>query len=391
MTEAILPGATIGILGGGQLGRMLALVARRRGYRIHCLAPEAGSPTGQVADEEFLAPYDDLEAVRQFAKQVDVVTLEFENIPSAALEAVEELVPVRPGRHVLHVAQHRAREKTFLRDHGFPLADFAVAHSLEEVREALGRIGLPAVLKTAAFGYDGKGQSLLQAEQDAADAWQKLAPDPVVLEKWIDFAREVSVVVARNPQGDMADHGMIINDHANHILDTSRSPSEDDAPLARAARELARDLMCQLDGVGVLCVEFFVTRDGDLLVNEMAPRPHNSGHLTIEACVTNQFEQQLRAVTGLALGATELVRPAAMANLLGDLWRAGEPDWEAVFDLPEVRLHLYGKREARPGRKMGHLTATASTPEAALQRVVAARDALVHRIYDSPADGGHAG
>jgi 5-(carboxyamino)imidazole ribonucleotide synthase len=378
MSAAVLPGATIGVLGSGQLGRMFAIAARRMGYRVHTFSPDYDTPTGQVADLEVRASYDDLDAVRDFARQVDVVTFEFENVSAASTEAAAKYVPVRPGGAVLHTTQHRLREKTFLRDHGFPVTPFAAVRSLDELNAALATLGAPAVLKTAGWGYDGKGQVKIQLPAEATSAWQGLNTAEAVLEAWIDFEYEVSLVAARGLDGEFAHFGLIHNTHAHHILDVSF------APLAAPARqrleadaiEIARGVMDALDVVGVLCVEFFVTRDGHLLVNELAPRPHNSGHLTFDACVTSQFEQQLRAICGLPLGATELLRPAAMANLLGDLWATGEPNWQAACASPEVKLHLYGKAAPRVGRKMGHLTALAATAEEAVRQVTAARDSL---------------
>jgi 5-(carboxyamino)imidazole ribonucleotide synthase len=372
----ILPGATIGVLGSGQLGRMFAIAARRMGYRVHTLSPDTDTPTGQVADVEINAAYDDLDAVRRFARGVSVVTFEFENVPSASAEAAAELVPVRPAGAVLHTTQHRLREKTFLARHGFPLPPFRAVRSLDELHAALRDLGCPAVLKTAGYGYDGKGQTKLTAPAQAERAWQAAGGQELVLEAFVDFEQEVSVVAARGLDGTFAHWGVIANAHQRHILDVSVAPAAVPPALAREAVALARAVLEQLDVVGVLCVEFFLTRDGRLLINELAPRPHNSGHLTFDACVTSQFEQQLRAVCGLPLGSTELLRPAAMANLLGDLWQHGEPDWAAACAFPQVKLHLYGKLVPRPGRKMGHLTALADTAAAAEQLARSARAAL---------------
>jgi len=375
----ILPGATVGVLGSGQLGRMFAIAARRMGYRVHTFSPDDDTPTGQVADREVQGAYDDLDAVRAFARGVDVVTFEFENVSSAAAEAAAGHAPVRPGGSVLHTTQNRLREKAFLAGAGVPVAPFAAVHSAAELREALARLGTPAVLKTAGWGYDGKGQVKITAADEADEAWKALHTGEAVLEAFVDFALEVSVVAARGLDGSFAHFGLIANDHSRHILDVSVAPAPVDAATVREAVEIARGILDGLDVVGVLCVEMFLTRDGRLLVNELAPRPHNSGHLTFDACVTSQFEQQLRAICGLPLGATDLLRPAAMANLLGDLWQGGEPDWVAACRFPDVKLHLYGKATARPGRKMGHLTALAGVgdgPDEARQRVLAAREAL---------------
>lgn len=372
----ILPGATVGVLGSGQLGRMFAIAARRMGYRVHTLSPEYDTPTGQVADREVQAAYDDLDAVREFARGVDVVTFEFENVSAAAAEAAAAETPVRPAGSVLHTCQNRLREKRFLAGAGFPLAPFAVVRSGEELAAALDTVGLPAVLKTAGWGYDGKGQVKIASAAEAAAAWTSLSTPEAVVEAWVDFEREISVVAARGLDGSYADYGPIENRHLHHILDLSIAPAGLPPEVAREAGEIARGVLSALDVVGVLCVELFLTRDGRLLVNELAPRPHNSGHLTFDAAVTSQFEQQLRAICGLPLGATDLLRPAAMANLLGDLWQGGEPDWAAACRAPAVKLHLYGKATPRPGRKMGHLTALAATPAAALEQVTAARKVL---------------
>ena len=374
--RVIPPGSTVGVLGSGQLGRMFAIAARRMGYRVHTLSPDYDTPTGQVADREVQAAYDDLDAVRDFARGVDVVTFEFENVSAAAAEAAAELAPVRPAGAVLHATQHRLREKGFLAGAGFPVTPFAAVRSLDDLRAALAALGTPAVLKTAGWGYDGKGQVRIADPGEAEAAWGSLGGQEAILEAFVDFDREVSVVAARGLDGSFAHFGVIENRHHRHILDVSTAPAAVPPGVEREAVAIARGILEGLGVVGVLAVEMFLTRDGRLLVNELAPRPHNSGHLTFDACVTSQFEQQLRAICGLPLGSTELLRPAAMANLLGDLWSGGEPDWEAACRFPEVKLHLYGKAEARPGRKMGHLTALAATVEEARERVVKARAAL---------------
>ena len=379
MNATILPGSTVGVLGSGQLGRMLALVARRMGYRIHVFSPDSDSPTGQVADREWSAAYDDLDAVGEFARSVDVVTLEFENIPAATVGEISSVVPVRPGWKALYTAQNRLREKTFLWDAGFPVAPFRAVPERAALDGALREVGAPAVLKTAGFGYDGKGQTRLTGAEGLDAAWDSLGGE-AVLESWVDFEREVSVVAARGLDGAFVHYGVVENTHDRHILDVTVAPADVTPKTEREAVEIARGIFEDLEVVGTACVEFFLATSGELLVNEIAPRPHNSGHWTIEGAATSQFEQQLRAVCGLPFGSTERVRPAAMANLLGDLWTEGEPDWETVCSLPEVKLHLYGKAEARPGRKMGHLTALADTAEAAARRVREARDAARSRV-----------
>ncbi len=372
----ILPGATVGVLGSGQLGRMFAIAARRMGYRVHTFSPETDTPTGQVADVEINASYDDLAAVREFARAVSVVTFEFENVPSATVQAAAECAPVRPSGSVLHICQHRLREKTFLASHGFPVTPFRAIHSVADLREGLKDLGLPAVLKTAGFGYDGKGQIKITSSEQIDIALQAFGEREKILEAFVDFTCELSVIAARGLHGRIAHWEVIQNIHRNHILDISVAPAELPAPVADEALDIARGVLEQLDLTGVLCVEFFLTREGKLLINELAPRPHNSGHLTFDACVTSQFEQQLRAVCGLPLGSTQLLRSAAMANLLGDLWKEGEPNWEAVCSVPEIKLHLYGKVSPLPGRKMGHLTAMADTAQRASQLVRDARAAL---------------
>ena len=355
---------------------MFALAARRMGYRVHTLSPDHDSPTGQVADVEVRASYDDLEAVRRFAASVSVVTFEFENVPAATAAAAAERAPVRPSGAVLHVCQQRLREKGFLRDAGLPVTDFVAVRAAEDLRAGFLRVGPAAILKTAAFGYDGKGQSRVASLPEAEAAWTALGGQECILEAEVPFEREVSVVAARGGDGAFAHWGVIENVHARHILDVSVSPARLDSRRAAEAVELARHVLDRLEVVGVACVEMFVAPGGRLLINEVAPRPHNSGHLTVDASLTSQFEQQLRSVCGLPLGSTELVRPAAMANLLGDLWASGEPDWARACAFPEVKLHLYGKTEPRPGRKMGHLTALGTTAAEALERVLAARLSL---------------
>ena len=377
MTRVIAPGAALGVLGGGQLGRMFAIAARRMGYRVHTFSPEDDSPAGQVADVEVTASYEDLDALRTFAGGVDVVTFEFENVPIEAIDAIEALAPVRPSGLALHTAQQRAREKTFLADRGVPTAPFAPAATLDELWDAVARVGTPAVIKTAAFGYDGKGQHKIATPADVEHIWTALGHQAAVVEKIINLQAEISIVAARGIDGEVATFPPFENRHRNHILDLTTAPAAIPALVARRAAEIARTILEELQYVGVLCVEFFVSTEGELLVNELAPRPHNSGHLTFDAAVTSQFEQQVRAICGLPLGSAEIPRPAAMANLLGDLWVDGEPNWAAACRFTDVKLHLYGKTNARPGRKMGHLTAVGKTVQDAQERVIAARDALL--------------
>jgi 5-(carboxyamino)imidazole ribonucleotide synthase len=373
----ILPGSTVGVLGSGQLGRMFALAARRMGYRVHTFSPDSDTPTGQVADLEVAAAYDDLTRVAEFARHVSVITFEFENVPAATAAAAASYAVVRPAGDVLHTTQNRLREKTFLSQSGFPTTPFRAVRSVEDVRIAARELGLPAVLKTASFGYDGKGQSRVATIAEAEAAVASSPGVERIYEAFIDFEREVSVVAARGVDGSFSHWGVIENSHRNHILDLSVSPADVPPGVAEEAIEIARGVLEKLNVVGVLCVEFFLTKKGQLLINELAPRPHNSGHLTIDAHATSQFEQQLRCVCGLPLGATEQLRPAAMVNLLGDLWNNGEPDWAAACAMPEIKLHLYGKLDARPGRKMGHLTALADTPVEAARIAIEARKRLI--------------
>ncbi len=373
----IPPGSTIGVLGGGQLGRMFAMAARRLGYRVHTLAPEHDTPTGQIADVEINASYDDLDAVRAFAKAVDVVTFEFENVSAAAVAEAERHAIVRPNGRSLAIAQHRIKEKFFLAEHGLPVVAFAPIRNDAELASAIAAVGFPAVLKTATSGYDGKGQVRVGAPGEVDAAWTSMGRREAILESFLDLDLEISVIGARGANGEWSHFGPIENAHERHILDVSVMPANVTAATSALAVDVTRRVMDALDFIGILCVEFFVARDGALVVNELAPRPHNSGHLTFDACRTSQFEQQLRAICGLPLGSPEMLQPAAaMANLLGDLWEGGEPNWAAALAMPDVKLHLYGKGTARPGRKMGHLTVLAATPAEARARVLQARSAL---------------
>jgi len=372
-----LPGSTIGVMGGGQLGRMFAIAARRMGYRVHTFSPQEDTPTGQLADLEVAARYDDAEKVREFARGIDVLTFEFENVPTQTVEWAAEFCEVRPSANVLHICQHRLREKQFLAGAGLPLPRFMPVANADELGEALQHLGTPAVLKTAAFGYDGKGQRKIERREDPAKVWESFGGSHAVLEQFVDFEKEVSVIVARGVDGRMAAYPVCENLHRNHILDVTVVPAGIPAEVDMQARVLAGEVAEKLDLVGLLAVEMFLLKDGALLINELAPRPHNSGHFSFDASVTSQFEQQLRAVCGLPLGSTESLRPAAMANLLGDLWAKGEPNWAAAAAMPHVKIHLYGKAEPRSGRKMGHLVAFGNSTEEAMHRALEARAALL--------------
>lgn len=381
--KTILPNSTIGVLGSGQLGRMFAIAARKMGYRVHTFSPDNDTPTGQIADFEIVADYTDLDRVCEFAENVDVITFEFENVPFQTVEAAQRCAPVRPRGEVLHIAQNRLREKTFLSRNNFPVVPFRHVKTIEELQTAVREIGLPCVLKTAGFGYDGKGQTKIISLEDCETAFERINASDAVLEAFVDFDKEVSVVAARDARGNFAHWGVIENQHANHILDLSFAPAICSERVYQQAIQIAREILFKLEVVGVLCVEFFLTPEDELLVNELAPRPHNSGHLTFDACVTSQFEQQLRAVCNLPLGSTAYYKPAAMANLLGDLWQNNEPDWANALKFPDLKLHLYGKAEPRAGRKMGHLTALADTAGEAARIVQAARNALSGRDSDA--------
>jgi len=381
-SNVILPGQTIGILGGGQLGRMFAIAARRMGYRVHAFDPTPDCPTGQVADLEVNAPYDDVDEAVRFAQSVDVVTFEFENVPSQTLAAIEKIRPVHPSPFVLDTTRHRLKEKDFLSSAGFPVAPYRAVRNTDDLKQAIAELGTPCILKTAEFGYDGKGQSRIDSADQADNAWAKLNCPLGVLEGFVKFDREISVIVARNASGDVRAFDVFENVHVNHILDVTTVTNQRSAGMSVSLREkaivLARQIAQKINLVGLLCVELFVSGH-DVIVNELAPRPHNSGHVTFDACVTSQFEQQLRAVCDLPLGDTTLLRPAAMANLLGDVWIAAgdKPKWDRALRDPSIKLHLYGKIEPKKGRKMGHLTALADSPEEARSRVLAARAALV--------------
>ncbi len=369
----IPPGSTLGVLGGGQLGRMLAHAATRMGYRLHVYEPGENSPAGEVATREFNSSYKEIERLKDFARGCAAVTYEFENVPVEPLWEIESLVPLRPHWEVLEVCQNRMREKKWLKKNGFPHVPFAEVEAGADLAKAVKRVGLPCVVKTADFGYDGKGQMRLNTTADIPAAAKAFARQRAVVEKFIDFKCELSVIVARNPGGEIRTFPVAENIHTKHILDFSIVPARVSGTVQKQAAELARNIAEAFGLVGMLAVELFLTDQGDLLVNEMAPRTHNSGHWTLDGCVTTQFEQQIRAVAGLPLGDTSLTVPAAvMVNILGDAWTwngeqlAGSPDWVGLLAEPRAKLHLYGKREPRKGRKMGHFTLTGDKASAVL-------------------------
>ena len=351
MTDPLPPGSTIGILGGGQLGRMTALAAANLGYRCHVYDPEPGGPASQVAAATTAAGWDDAAALDGFARAVDVVTYEFENVPVEAVERLARTVPVRPGPLALQVAQHRVEEKRFARHCGLETAPFWGVTTLDELAEGVAAVGVPAILKTSRFGYDGKGQVAIGLDTSLREAWQTLDADDAILERRIDFAAEISVIVARGVDGATRVFPPALNEHRGGILRRSLAPAPVEPAVADAACAAAVTLAAALDLVGLLAVELFVTDDGRVLVNEIAPRPHNSGHWTQDGCATSQFEQFVRAVAGLPLGPVDALFETEMINLIGDDAR----DWPALIADPTAKLHLYGKAEARPGRKMGHV------------------------------------
>ncbi len=376
----ITPGSTIGILGGGQLGRMLILAGRNLGYRFHVFEPKGPCAAGMVADLEMNADYSDEAALKQFAEGVDIITLEFENIPSAVIEMLSAIKPIMPGSRALHICQHRQREKDFLKESNLPCVPFEYADSAESLKTAVGTIGFPCVIKTAAFGYDGKGQIKLNAPDEAADCdylWNFLENPPrVVVEKWIHHVGEFSVVCARQADGSKITFPMAENIHVNHILHASIVPARVTESTQTTGAQLACEIAELLDVVGLIAVELFLEEDGKLIINEMAPRPHNSGHYTMDGCITSQFEQHIRAVTDLPFGSVEIHQPTVMINLLGDVWSNGEPDWSGLLSNPNAKLHLYDKGEARPGRKMGHFNLLGDDIDATL----AAAEALFEKL-----------
>jgi 5-(carboxyamino)imidazole ribonucleotide synthase len=377
MIERIAPGATIGVLGGGQLGRMFGIAARRLGYRVHTYEASPDSPAGQISDREFTGSYTDEAKIAEFVDSVDVITFEFENIPAAVLDWIAIKKPIHPRSQVLHICQNRQREKTFLRANGYPIAPFRVVGNKDELKVALEEVGYPAVLKTADFGYDGKGQQKIGKAADAD--FTPYLGGKAVLEGWVNFECEISVIAARGADGAVCTFPAAENVHSHHILDYSVIPGRVPDRIQREASEVARSIATDLDVVGLLAVEFFVTPDGRLLVNELAPRPHNSGHYTFDACITSQFEQQLRAVCGHSFGSPQLLVPTVMVNLLGDLWTEGRPpDWSPILAQPRTKLHLYGKLDGRPGRKMGHYCVLGPTLEEAFRIAMKIKSEIRH-------------
>jgi len=375
-----LPGSTIGMLGGGQLGRMFTMAARSMGYEVIVLDPDPDSPAGKLATDHICAEYTDQTALNYMAKTCNVVTTEFENVPATTLEALADSCPVRPGAKAVMITQDRIHEKTFLRDNGFPTAPFAIIKKESDLAAGLQIVQTPAILKVSRFGYDGKGQYSIDSATDLGSAWQALQGNESVLEQRVPLDREVSVVLARATDGQTTTYPVAENVHHGGILDVSMVPARIDNSVAEQVVSMATQIATALDYVGVMAVEFFIS-GGKILVNEIAPRPHNSGHYTLDATVTSQFEQQARAVCGLPLGDTRLLSPVVMVNLLGDLWHDGKPPaWNALLSHPNAKLHLYGKREARPGRKMGHYNVLATELENALNLAIDIKRQLENNI-----------
>ena len=372
----ILPDATLGVLGGGQLGRMFTLAAYSMGYRVVVLDPDPHSPAGLIADQHIKADYRDHAALQILGDECAAVTTEFENVPADSMEFMEKHCQVRPNAEAVRIAQDRIREKTFVQEHGLPTAPFAAIHDAQDIEEAMSGLNPPLLMKTASMGYDGKGQIQVNTPEEARAAFEQLGNKACVLEEMLELEREISVVLARSLSGQTAIYPVGENRHINGILDTTIVPANVDAATTETAIEMAVQLAETMNYCGVLAVEFFCTRQGDLLINEMATRPHNSGHFTVDACATSQFEQQVRMMCGLPPGDTQMLSPVVMTNLLGDLWGKGEPAWQHVLNEPQAHLHLYGKRGARPGRKMGHINCLGDDVASAMETTARIRAAL---------------
>ncbi len=372
----ILPDASLGVLGGGQLGRMFTLAAHSMGYRVVVLDPDPHSPAGLIADQHINADYQDRAALQMLGDECAAITTEFENIPAESLEFLEQYCPVRPGADAVRIAQNRINEKTFIRQQGLATAPFAAIYEAADIADAISGLQPPLLLKTASMGYDGKGQQQVSTADEAGAAFIQAGGAPCILEEMVELEREISVVLVRNTSGLTAIYPVGENRHVNGILDTTIVPSGADTAITDAAIDIARQLADAMNYCGVLAVEFFCTRQGELLINEMAPRPHNSGHYTVDACATSQFEQQVRMMCGLMPSDTKLLSAVVMTNLMGDIWNDGDPAWQHVLNEPGAHLHLYGKREARPGRKMGHINCLADDADSALQVTAKIRAAL---------------
>ncbi len=388
----ILPGSTLGLLGGGQLGRMFTSAARTMDFDVIVLDPDPQSPAAHFATEHLCADFHDSAALESLVQRCAVITTEFENPPADSLAWLAERVPVRPSARAVSIAQDRIREKTFFAAHRFPVGPFAKIVTQDDLEAACKTIKLPAILKVARFGYDGKGQARVTSAAEAIAQFKNWQCVPCVLEELLPLQLEISVVLARDVKGAVSEFPVVENQHVNGILDVSIAPARITAALSDQARKIAREIAIKLDYYGVLAVEFFVVRDATgrdrLLINEIAPRPHNSGHFTLDACITSQFEQQVRAVCGLPLGPTTQHSAAVMVNLLGDVWRDGALPAEIILRHANAKLHLYGKREARPGRKMGHFTVLADHADAALEIAEKIKRELVKKLNAPGTAGG---
>jgi 5-(carboxyamino)imidazole ribonucleotide synthase len=364
----ILPGATLGLLGGGQLGRMFTIAARTMGYEVMVLDPDVDSPAAAFASEHLCAPYDDKNSLAQLASKCAAVTTEFENVPASSLQAIAEHIPVRPSAAAIHIARDRILEKKTIREIGLDTVDYHVINGASDIETAIENIPLPAILKTATLGYDGKGQIVISDSSELEPAFQQLGTKPCVLEQRIDLACELSIVLARSVCGHIETFAVAENRHENGILDMSVIPARVKPEVSNKAEKMARILAEELDYCGVLAVEFFVDQENNLMINEMAPRPHNSGHYTLDACLTDQFQQQVRTLCGYRPGKTDLTSSAVMINILGDAWQQGMPAWDELLKNPGVFLHLYGKKEPRTGRKMGHFCCVGEEREDLLEQ-----------------------
>lgn len=362
----ILPGATLGVLGGGQLGRMFTLAAHSMGYRVVVLDPDPHSPAGLVASQHIQTGYSDHGGLQMLGDECAAITTEFENVPADSLEYLQRYCVVRPAAAAVRIAQDRIREKQYINDLGLPTAPFDDIYEIGDLVRGFEKLTPPLLLKTASSGYDGKGQLRVDTLEQAEAAFEKLGNRPCVLEQVVDLACEISVILARSVSGAVAYYPPGENTHRNGILDTTIVPARIDAGTGTRAVQMATALAEALDYCGVLAVEFFITRSGELLINEIATRPHNSGHYTVDACITSQFAQQVRCMCGLQPGATDLLSPVVMTNLLGDIWDQGTPAWDIILGEPRAHLHLYGKHHARPGRKMGHYNCLAGDPDSAV-------------------------
>ncbi len=366
----ILPGATLGLLGGGQLGRMFTLAARTMGYEVLVLDPDPLSPAADFATEHLCAPFDDNAALTRLAKECAAVTTEFENVPASSLEKIEEHIPVRPSAAAIHIARDRILEKQAIRDFGLDTVDYVVIHDEADLGKVGKNFSFPCILKTATLGYDGKGQIIVNSPTELAPAYLQLGSPACVLEAFIKLRCEISVVLARSVCGHIETFSIAENRHAEGILDISIVPARVKPEIAAQAEKMARILAEELDYCGVLAVEFFLDEGDRLMINEMAPRPHNSGHYTLDACLSDQFQQQVRTLCGYRPAKTDLTSAAVMVNILGDLWSAGTPAWDTLLQNSAVFLHLYGKKEPRPGRKMGHFTLIGESADELLETAV---------------------